>query len=229
MGDPALGFVGQPNHCSILCNSEHDGRALGFWAEEWCGGFISGIASSGVWGGTQQQSWQSCGQEASTVDELGVWMGADVKVLRLHQWGSIWEVFDEGFSTSRKLYISHNYSLIFYTLIWRAAMVPLLVLPHKSPSCGGPYPEHGKKNSASTNEHLPSWHQATPTSGPLHQWLSRRSLSSHAVPTRFCASPTGLLKCGLLPGGFSTLHSGTYSSLLLLLSRFSRVRLCATP
>ena len=145
MGDPALGFVGQPNHCSILCNSEHDGRALGFWAEEWCGGFISGIASSGVWGGTQQQSWQSCGQEASTVDELGVWMGADVKGLRIHQCGSIWEVFDEGFSTSRKLYISHNYSLIFYTLIWRAAMVPLLVLPHKSPSCGGPYPEHGKK------------------------------------------------------------------------------------
>ena len=57
------------------------------------------------------------------------------------------------------------------------------------------------------------WHQAPPASGPLHLWLSGHSLSSHTFPTRFCASLTGLFKCGLLSGGFLILRSGTYSSL----------------
>lgn len=113
-----------------------------------------------------------------------------LKVLRIHQCGSIWEVFDEGFSTSRKLYILHNYSHIFYTLTWRAAMVPLLMLSHKSPSCGGPYPEYHKKilqTATSTCHHgtrplLPqvlctggypgilSHHTSFPL-GSVHHWL----------------------------------------------------------
>lgn len=132
------------------------------------------------------------------------------------------------FSTSRKLYILHNYSHIFYTSNLKGSYGATSNAFSQIPKLGAPI-LNIIKNSANSNKHLPSWHQAT-----LPQVLCTGgypAFSPHHTPfpTRFCASLTGLPKCGLLPGDFSTLHSGTYCSLVAAAKSLVTVRDSVRP